>query len=58
MKKIGEDTELCTSMHQKFKEYNSSYLGDILTDVENSFTPYNSCYSGAIKSYLKTSITQ
>jgi len=43
-------------MHTKFKEYNSSYLGDISTDIENSFTPYNSCYIGAIKSYIKTNI--
>lgn len=55
-KKIEEDTELCTDMHTKFKEYNSSYLGDISTDIENSFTPYNSCYIGAIKSYIKTNI--
>lgn len=55
-RKIEEDTELCTAMHTKFKEYNSSYLGDISTDIENSFTPYNSCYIGAIKSYIKTNI--
>lgn len=58
MKKIEEDTELCVSMHHKFKEYNSSYLSDVSTDTENSFSPYNLCYKGAIKSYLKTSITQ
>jgi hypothetical protein len=58
MDKISEDTELCVSMHHKFKAYNSSYTSDISTDIENTYSPYNSCYTGAIKSYLKTSITE
>ena len=58
MNKIEEDTNLCVSMHHKFKEYNSSYLSDVSTDFENAVSPYNSCYTGAIKSYLKTSINQ
>ena len=58
MKKIGEDTELCTNMNHKFKKYNSSYLSDMSVDFENTVSPYNACYTGAIKSYLKTSITQ
>lgn len=58
MNNISQDTELCISMHHKFKEYNSSYLSDVAVDAENSYSPFNSCYSGAIKSYLKTSIAQ
>ena len=58
MNNISEDTELCISMHHKFKEYNASYMSDIAVDAENSYSPFNTCYTGAIKSYLKTSIAQ
>jgi hypothetical protein len=56
MKKIEEETNICVSVGQKFKPFNSSYTEDLQTDAENSFSPYNECYIKAIKSYLKTSI--
>ncbi len=57
MKTIEEETEMCIKLNQNFKPYNSSYIGDIITDIDNSFNPYNKCYTNAIKSYLKTSTT-
>ena len=56
MEKIQEDTDLCISMSQKFKLYNSSTIDDITTDFENLINPYNKCYINSIKSYLKSSI--
>jgi hypothetical protein len=58
MEMIERDTDMCISLNQNFKPYNSDYLSDIMTDMDNSFSPYSKCYTNAIKSYLKTSITQ
>lgn len=54
--KIDYETELCVTMKQKFKLYNSDYLDEISGDITNSYSPYSECYANAIKSYLKTSI--